>query len=245
MTPQKTKTRHGNISKIVTTCRATGSKVTRYEVKFRKKMQDGTVVDYQKRFDSLREAEAEKATVLAAIAAGTYQPPARTKPAATEPESQAATVAQGLGVYIKFLKKTKPFGLGSRQEEELQTIAKRPIGQCLLADLSGSDLDDYVEARRTDGVAGATIRKEVALLKRFRRVAHELNLGVAPGAVRQSIRLPHGEARTRRPQGDELMRLLAWLEKHDQPTYWGARLAITTACRQQELATARWADFDE
>lgn len=85
MSPEKTKTRYAHISKVVTTCRVTGSKVTR---KFRRKMQDGTVVDYQKRFDSLREAEAEKAAVLTAIVAGTYQPPARTEPAATEPASQ-------------------------------------------------------------------------------------------------------------------------------------------------------------
>ncbi len=51
MSPEKTKTRYAHVSKVVTTCRATGSKVTRYEVKLRKKMQDGTVVDYQKRFD--------------------------------------------------------------------------------------------------------------------------------------------------------------------------------------------------
>ncbi|MFO1381422.1 MAG: hypothetical protein U1F63_13865, partial [Chitinivorax sp.] len=60
MSQQKTKTRHGNIFKVVTTCRATGEPAVKYEVKFRKKMQDGTVIDYQRRFDSLREAEREK-----------------------------------------------------------------------------------------------------------------------------------------------------------------------------------------
>lgn len=103
MSTERTKTRYAHISKVVTVCRATGEKVTRYEVKFRKKMQDGTVVDYQRRFDTLRQAEAEKAAALAAIAAGTYQPPTRSKQAtinalqATASPQVTATVAEGLG----------------------------------------------------------------------------------------------------------------------------------------------------
>jgi len=245
MSQQKTKTRHGNIFKVVTTSRATGEQVTRYEVKFRKRMQDGSVVDYQRRFDSLREAEREKAAVLASIADGSYQPPAKAKQI-TQPATAVITVAQGLEIYIEHLKKTKAFGLSVRMENELRAIGRRPIGATLMPALDAATLDEYAIARKVDGVALPTISKELSLLKRFRRVASsDLSLAAAPGNLRTAVGLRRSECRTRRPQDDELERVLVWLDEHDQPTYWAARLAVATACRQQELAMARWADFDQ
>ncbi|MFO1381668.1 MAG: site-specific integrase [Chitinivorax sp.] len=251
MSTERTKTRYAHISKVVTVCRATGEKVTRYEVKFRKKMQDGTVVDYQKRFDTLRQAEAEKAAALAAIAAGTYQPPTRSKQAtinalqATASPQVTATVAEGLEIYITHLKKAKAFGLSRRMENELRAIGRRPVGATLVAELDARVLDEYAISRKADGVALPTISKELSLLKRFRRVAVDLELAGAVPNLRTSIGLRRSERRVRRPQGDELARILAWLQQQDPPTYWAARLAVATACRQQELATAKWADFDQ
>lgn len=251
MSIEKTKTRYAHISKVVTVCRATGEKITRYEVKFRKKMQDGTVVDYQKRFDTLRQAEAEKAAVLAAITAGTYQPPARSKKASIDASGTiatprlTATVAEGLEIYIQHLKKTKAFGLTRRMENELRAIGRRPVGATLVSALNGAVLDEYAISRKADGVALPTVSKELSLLKRFRRVATDLGLAGAVPNLRTAVGLRRSERRVRRPQGNELQRLLDWLQANDQPTYWAARLAVVTACRQQELASARWADFDQ
>lgn len=249
MSVEKTKTRYSHIHKVVTNCRSTGSKVTRYEVKFRKKMPDGTVVDYQKRFDTLRQAESAKAVALGAVLAGTYQPPARSKEttivsAGTVATPLTATVSEGLEVYIQHLKKAKAFGLTRRMENELRAIGRRPVGETLVSELNGEVLDEYAIRRKADGVALPTISKELSLLKRFRRVATDLGLAGAVPNLRTSVGLRRSERRVRRPQGSELQRLLDWLQANDLPTYWAARLAVATACRQQELATARWADFD-
>lgn len=244
----RVKTKQGNIFKIKTIDRATKRKITRYELKLRRRLPDGSVIDYQKRFNSQRAAEQDKVRVEAEIMAGTFEKPRRCATVAAEPEKQAQllTVAEGLQLYIDHLKKTKAFGLSKRMENELKAIGARPVGSLLVSELDGTVVDNYVEERKKDGVKHATIHKERALLRRFRKTAgEELGIaGIAPD-LRGTIGLRKSEARTRRPSGGELEQILAWLETHDKPVYWAARLAVATACRQGELASARWADLDQ
>ncbi len=73
----RVKTKQGNIFKIATIDRATGREITRYELKLRRRLPDGSVIDYQKRFNSQRAAEQDKLRVLAEILAGTFEKPRR------------------------------------------------------------------------------------------------------------------------------------------------------------------------
>ncbi len=238
------KTKQAYINKVVTNCRATGKAIIRYEVRFRRRMPDGVTVDFQKRYDRADIARRERDRVLAEIAMGTYRP--ATKKDVEAETAPNVTVAEGLIKYIEYLKKISPFGLPARTETAIRALAAGALGQLELAALSGEHLDEYALSRKEQGVAQATIRKEVATVKRFRACAHEkiMGLGLVQKSLRTEIKLRHGEARTRRPQENELQEILEWLREHDQQTYWAGRLAVATACRQGELAKAKWQDFD-
>lgn len=238
------KTKQAYISRVNTRHRATGELITRYEVRFRRKMPDGTVVEYQKRFDRVDIARKERDRVLTEIALGTYKPKASKQDELTA-EASGLTVAEGLLKYIDYLKKVNAFGLSQRTENAIRALAASTLGAIKLVDLSGEHLDDYAQRRKEAGLAPSSVRKEVATVKRFRAVAHDIGLGVPEQTLRTTVRLRHGETRTRRPQGDELDRVLIWLRENNAPAHLAARLAVATAMRQGEIAGARWSDFDE
>lgn len=239
----KTKTRSANIYKVSTQSRSTGETVTRYEVKLRRKLTDGRIVDYQRRFDSLRLAEQHRNRVLADIQNGTYAEKSARPPEPIKPW----TVSEALDRYADYLDATKPEPLSSRERNRITFIGKQPIGKTLLAELSAHEVDDYIELRLNQGVSESTVKKEVAVIRRMRKIAHRsaLNFGVLRTVLYPERDLKGSCRRTRRPSDDEFQTLLQHFESDDKTMYFLVRLATITTLRLGELCSLHWEHYQQ
>ena len=239
----KTKTRSANIYKVSTQSRSTGETITRYEVRLRRKLPNGKTVDYQRRFDTLRQAEQHRNQVVADIQNGTYEERPAQPPGSIEP----LTVADALNRYADYLDSTKPEPLSSRERNRITFIGKQPIGKTLLAALSALEVDTYIELRLNQGVSESTVKKEVAVIRRMRKIAHRaaLNLGVPRTVLYPERDLKGSCRRTRRPSDDEFKMLLEHFESNDQDMYYLVRLATSTTMRLGELCSLQWEHYQQ
>lgn len=239
----KTKTRSANIYKVSTQSRSTGEIITRYEVRLRRKLSDGRIVDYQRRFDTLRLAEQHRNQVLADIQNDRYE-----KKSAPAPEPmKPITVSEALDRYAEYLDTTKPEPLSDRERNRIAFISRQPIGQTLLSVLGASEVDDYIEHRLSQGVSESTVKKEVAVIRRMRKIAHRsvLNFGVSRTVLYPERDLENSCRRTRRPSDEEFQALLRHFESHDKEMYYLVRLATSTMMRLGELCTLQWEQYQQ
>lgn len=132
----------------------------------------------------------------------------------------------------------------------------RWLGDRRVEDLEVEHLVQFARDRRREGTGPYTVNMEVGCLGTvLRHMGAVMKLRV-PDVVGQSRPvLAHmgliggGAKRTRRPQGDELARIVKWLGEQPSPTMQRMPdlivLAALIGLRRGEVCRALWADLDE
>lgn len=111
-----------------------------------------------------------------------------------------------------------------------------------MAAIRSKDIADFMQERAAEGVAGNTVRLDLALISRVFNVAIS-SWGME--SLRNPVsRIPKpkvSNGRTRRLEGDEEERLLAACSESLRPI---VRFAIETAMRRGEMASLTWQNID-
>lgn len=229
---------------ITTRRRKDGTTAYRAEVRI---MRDGAQVFKAVRtFDSKPQARAWAAALEAEWQAR-----------AAAPERPMHTVATVIGRYLARMDELKT--VGRTRRAVLSAICRTDLGALVAADLTVADLVGYAEQRRAAGAGPATVLIDYASLRTvFSEARPLLNLAVdetvfraaRPLLVKLGLIAPPAK-RKRRPQSDELERLLAHFRKRSQhvgsllPMADIVEFAIYTCLRQGEICRVLWADLDE
>ncbi len=187
-------------------------------------------------FDTKSEAQAWAGGIENAMRRGTF---------VSHAEAERTTLAEALDRYRR---EVTPAKKGASIERfRLDRWAAHDYAQRSLASLRGKDIADYIEERRQDGAAPATIHKEINLLSHLFNTARTAwgmeSLTNPVDLVKgQRPKLPGG--RTRRLVGDDLPRLLAAAQAYGGEIGPLITWAIETAMRRGEIAAMRWDHLD-
>jgi len=115
----------------------------------------------------------------------------------------------------------------------------------VLGDLKRSDVRRYIEHRKSQGIANATINREVGLLSSaINHARREWDWDVPNPAER--MRLSEGDGRKRFATVAEVAALIDAAEMHKRAPYLAdlIRVAVNTGCRRGELLGLRWSQVD-
>ena len=187
-------------------------------------------------FDSKAAAQAWAGGIENAMRRGTF---------VSHAEAERTTLAEALDRYRR---EVTPAKKGASIERfRLDRWAAHDYAQRSLASIRGKDIADYIEERRQDGAAPATIHKEINLLSHLFNTARTAwgmeSLTNPVDLVKgQRPKLPGG--RTRRLVGDDLPRLLAAAQAYGGEIGPLITWAIETAMRRGEIAAMRWDHLD-
>lgn len=126
------------------------------------------------------------------------------------------------------------------------------LGMEKVRSLTPQKLARWAQQRQGQGAGGYTVNMELSQLgTAIRHVGSYLQV-VLPDVVGTARPLLHyaqlisgGGRRTRRPNDDELTRLLEWLRKRNPIVGDAVEVAAITGLRRAELARIAWADVDE
>ena len=187
-------------------------------------------------FDTKSEAQAWAGGIENAMRRGTF---------VSHAEAERTTLAEALDRYRR---EVTPAKKGASIERfRLDRWAAHDYAQRSLASIRGKDIADYIEERRQDGAAPATIHKEINLLSHLFNTARTAwgmeSLTNPVDLVKgQRPKLPGG--RDRRLVDDELPRLLASAHVYGGEIGPIITWAIETAMRRGEIAAMRWEHLD-
>ena len=119
-----------------------------------------------------------------------------------------------------------------------RALQRRKITTKFLAAIRSKDIADFIQEREAEGVAGNTVRLDLALLSRvFNLAAASWGMESLRNPVSKVPRPKISNGRTRRLEGDEEERLLAACSDSLRPV---VQFAIETAMRRGEIASLLW-----
>ncbi len=188
-------------------------------------------------FDTKSEAQAWAGGIENAMRRGVF---------VSHAEAENTTLAEALDRYRR---EVTPAKKGASIERfRLDRWAAHDYAQRSLASIRGKDIADYIEERRQEGAAPATIHKEINLLSHLFNVARTAwgmeSLTNPVDLVKgQRPKLPGG--RDRRLVGDEQAHLLAAAQAYGGEIGPLITWAIETAMRRGEIAAMRWDHLDQ
>ena len=185
-------------------------------------------------FDTKSEAQAWAGGIENAMRRGTF---------VSHAEAERTTLAEALDRYRR---EVTPAKKGASIERfRLDRWAAHDYAQRSLASIRGKDIADYIEERRQDGAAPATIHKEINLLSHLFNTARTAWGMESLGNPAEFVRKPRQpNARDRRLVADELPRLLAAAQSYGGEIGPLITWAIETAMRRGEIAAMRWDHLD-
>lgn len=114
-----------------------------------------------------------------------------------------------------------------------------------LGTLKRSDVRGYIAQRKAEGIANATINREVGLLSSAINYARKEWDWEIPNPA-ERMRLSEGDGRKRFATVEQIAKLINAAEKHKRAPYLAdlIRVAVNTACRRGELLNLRWSQVD-
>ena len=131
--------------------------------------------------------------------------------------------------------------LSVRTEKERATSINRVLGEMTVYRITPADVQDYIRQRKADGIANATVNRELDIIRGVLKKAKRWHLfadEIKPLPLRQKI----GRALSY----DEKLRLLkvAASRPEWQTAARAAALALNTTMRGSEIKGLRWRDVD-
>ena len=131
--------------------------------------------------------------------------------------------------------------LSVRTERERVKVVNRKLGDMQVARITPETVLAHVRERKADGIANATINRELDIIRGVLKKAKRWHLfadEIKPLPLRQSI----GRALS----FDEKLRLIktAAMRSEWQNAAWAATLALNTTMRGCEIKQLRWRDID-
>ena len=187
-------------------------------------------------FDTKAEAEGWASVIESEIARGVF---------VSRSEAESTTLAEAL---TRYRRDVSPAKKGASIERfRLDRWERHPLAHRSMASIRGKDVADYIEERRQEGAAPATISKELNLLSHLFNVARSAwgmeSLSNPVDLVKgQRPKLPPG--RDRRLVDDEESRLLEAAMAYGGEIAHLITWAIETAMRRGEIAAMRWEHLD-
>lgn len=145
----------------------------------------------------------------------------------------------------------RPIDPASNTHYMLEHLAE-DLGAERVSDLTPRRLVAWATMRKDQGAGGYTVNMELSQLGTvIRHTAGflQVTLPDVVGAARPLLHygqlISGGTRRTRRPNADELARLLPWLDARNPLIGDAVRVAIITGMRRGEIARIQWGDIDE
>lgn len=150
-------------------------------------------------------------------------------------------------IILRYVREVTPTMKSSADDTiRLKAIARKPIADWSLANLSASRIAAYRDERLKQVSNGTVIRELAYLSSIINHARREWGINT-PNPVLQ-VRKPVSPAgRTRILSNDETLRLLKALEPTGRQNIWTrpvVQLALETAMRRGELLGLRWVDID-
>lgn len=173
-------------------------------------------------------------------------------PKADDVLGRGLLVSELISTYRKLREKTRPIRDDSNEHYMLKAL-NRGLGSLSATRLDVADVVAYCESRREGGAGPYTVNMDVGKLGTVLRLtsAH-LKLQLRDVVAEARPLLNHmgliggGGKRERRPNDDELTRVVQWLRQEKAPVYADAVLfAVATAMRRSEVTRILWADVDD
>ncbi|MCA3040311.1 MAG: site-specific integrase [Rhodocyclaceae bacterium] len=161
-------------------------------------------------------------------------------------------VSDLIDTYRKLRGKSRPIADTANEHYMLKTL-ERHLGTLDASRLSAADLVAYAEARKDeDGAGPYTVNMDISKLGTVMRLAGvhlKITLPDVVGQARPLLSHMHliggGGKRERRPEEDELARIVEWLELNRGRVYADAvRFAVMTAMRRGEIVRLEWGGLD-
>lgn len=164
---------------------------------------------------------------------------------------RAYLVRDAIADYRKLRSQARPISDQSNEHYTLKRL-ERGLGSLDAAALRVDDLVGFCRVRAEEGAGPYTINMDIGKLGTVLRLVSGVNALELPDVVAQARpALAHlgliggGGRRERRPNDDELHRLLDWLARERGQVYADfVRFAVLTAMRRAEVARVVWADVD-
>ncbi|MEJ5028628.1 site-specific integrase [Comamonas sp. MYb69] len=161
------------------------------------------------------------------------------------------SVSELIQEYRKLMEKTRPISDKSNSHYMLKALDLR-LGQLDALRLTVDDLVGFCLVRKEEGAGPYTVNMDVSKLGTVMRYTGSflrLQLPDAVGMARPVLKhmslIGSGGKRERRPQEDELARILAWLKQHRGKVYADfVYFAALTAMRRSEICGLLRADID-
>lgn len=123
-----------------------------------------------------------------------------------------------------------------------RALQRRKIASKFMAAIRSKDIADFIQEREAEGVAGNTVRLDLALLSRiFNLAASSWGMESLRNPVSRVPRPKISNGRTRRLEEGEEERLLAECPDSLRPVIL---FAIETAMRRGEMASLMWKNID-
>lgn len=186
-------------------------------------------------FDARGQAEAWARKIETEMDAGAWQ---------DRSEGDRTTVAQALGRYLAEITPGKSSTTVANERARILRLQNYPLGRVSLSRLAGRDVAEFIQARLKDGVQGASVGSELAILSHLYTVARTawgMSYLVNPVPLAKAARPKLPPGRDRRLQGDEERRLL----DAASPDFAAViRFVLATCLRRGEVAALRWEQVD-
>lgn len=193
--------------------------------------------EISKRFDSESKAKAWARDIEGQIISGKV----------LKIKDSGETIGQLIKKYRTLRSKTRPILDTSTEHYTLKQL-DRNLGGVVAERMTVDDLLGWARLRRDEGVCPYTVNCDLSKLGTVLRYTTK-GLPDVIGAARPSLTyfglIGDGGKRERRPQDDELVRILEWLTKNKSKLYADVVLFATiTAMRRGEVTRIRWEDLD-
>jgi integrase len=161
-------------------------------------------------------------------------------------------VSHLIDTYRKLRAKSRPIEDTANEHYMLKTL-DRYLGKLDASRLSPADLVAYAQSRKEeDGAGPYTVNMDISKLGTVMRLAGvhlKITLPDVVGQARPLLShmrlIGGGGKRERRPDEDELLRIVEWLETHRGRVYADVvSFAVMTAMRRGEIVRVEWSGLD-
>ena len=151
-------------------------------------------------------------------------------------EAERTTLHEALERYIE--EYTPSLADHQREVNRAKFLQKRKIAQMSLAKVRGMDIAAFIKEREAEGVAGNTIRLDLATFSRlFETARKDWGMEYLDNPVKKARKPKVLRGRERRLQDGEEERLLKHAPEGFEPVI---KFALETAMRRGEIAALRW-----